>query len=314
MPNWNDILKEREKAIEAAENALKRKVSRLQESLYSSLLAIITDLKTDPEGNILFTAGNISTTRKVDTVFSSFSKQVQKGFVGWLKNRVAELAGLNRRYINAVDSNFGSKGLEERALNILMKNLGYDVAKDSIIAGSWLDGLTSHNDVKLATFQRINSAMAGGMDMKTFKARFRADYSDGGSLGLLSRHYQGHVGNLFQGSDRTLSDIMAKEAKLDYFVYTGGIIATTRPFCKKHNGKVFHRSIFKKWDGETWVGKIKGAPTIQVGGGYGPCRHNWGWVTADTAARMIRAGRQHGLTDAQLQELYAKVKSTSQNA
>lgn len=53
--------------------------------------------------------------------------------------------------------------------------------------------------------------------------------------------------------------------------YTGGLIATSRPFCTRHNGKVYtDQEIQTLWRG-TWEGKAAGDPFL-VRGGYN-CRH-----------------------------------------
>lgn len=67
--------------------------------------------------------------------------------------------------------------------------------------------------------------------------------------------------------------IRARAAGIDRFEYVGGTIATTRPFCARHTGKIYTtKQIDQIWK-TTWGGKKPGDPFV-VRGGYN-CRHFW---------------------------------------
>lgn len=56
------------------------------------------------------------------------------------------------------------------------------------------------------------------------------------------------------------------------FRYVGGVIQTSRGFCRSHNNKVYTRKEIETiWRSQTWGGKAPGNPFI-VRGGYN-CRH-----------------------------------------
>lgn len=65
----------------------------------------------------------------------------------------------------------------------------------------------------------------------------------------------------------------AARAGVDRFKYVGGIIATSRPFCRAHNNKVYTADEIKTQWGATWGGKAPGDPFV-VRGGFN-CRHWW---------------------------------------
>ena len=302
--NWKYWLKRRERMVDEIEAALKVKVAGMQNALYGQLSGIINDFSTDSEGRIKFTAGNIRNARKVNTVFAVFGASKKRSLAIWIKNRVHDLLGLNKAYIKSIDKSFDARTVEERALIQLMGSIGYDVKKDVIVKGSWLDAVSRADEVKMQVFRRINSAMSSKMDLKTFRANFRDDFTGKNRLGLLAKHYDFHTQNLFMAYDRTIADNYAAEAGMKYFVYTGGTIKTTRPFCEKNADKVFHQNQFPKWDLMSWDGKIPNAPTKQVAGGY-RCRHHFAYVSKQMAARMIRGGRKHGLTESEYAALFA---------
>lgn len=302
MSKWEDILNERETFANGRDETLRGKVSTLQTYLWSQLSNVLDGLKTDANGRLKLTVGNIRAQREVNRIFASFGDSTKGGLAKWLANGVKELLGINRRYIKQFDKRFGNASVEERALKVLMENLGYDMGKGMVIKGSWLDGLMNHAEVKARAMQRLSGAMAAGTDLATFRKTFRDEFLNPNGLGLLEKHYDLHTHNFYMGMDRTISDIYAKEAGLEYFVFTGQAVANSRQWCLEKKGRMFHVSIFQKWDNEQWPGKIKGAPTKQVLGGY-RCLDHAGYISNQLAKQMVEEGRPHGLTKEQLEKL-----------
>ena len=66
----------------------------------------------------------------------------------------------------------------------------------------------------------------------------------------------------------------AKQAGLKKFKYTGSIIAESRDFCIRNQGKTFTEEEAQRlWSSESWSGKRSGDPFV-VRGGHN-CRHFW---------------------------------------
>ena len=101
-----------------------------------------------------------------------------------------------------------------------------------------------------------------------------------------------YAGQIFNDSlrefDATLNLSKAQEAGLNYVIYFGNVIPTTRSFCRLvRQGKLDIRKgglftvdeVKKLWRRRTWQGKKAGDPFI-VRGGYN-CRHQWSFVNKD---------------------------------
>ena len=64
----------------------------------------------------------------------------------------------------------------------------------------------------------------------------------------------------------------AQRQNIERFEYSGGLMATSRPFCRSMLGmQLTEEEIFNIWDGESWAGKEPGDPFV-VRGGYN-CQH-----------------------------------------
>lgn len=82
------------------------------------------------------------------------------------------------------------------------------------------------------------------------------------------------INRLRRAYDQTLiqfTSVLTKTLGGTQFRYTGGLIATSRPFCNTHNNGVYTEAeINRIWTG-SWGGKAPGDPFV-VRGGYN-CRH-----------------------------------------
>ena len=109
--------------------------------------------------------------------------------------------------------------------------------------------------------------------------------------GALQQYYRNYAYDTYQKVDNLTSNVFAKSIGLRYFIYNGGIIKTSREFCKHYNGTIVDSIAFGQLtkdelpalqqDGipEDW------RPLIDLGG-WG-CRHRKDWITDDIALRNV---------------------------
>lgn len=94
--------------------------------------------------------------------------------------------------------------------------------------------------------------------------------------GILER-YVGQISyDAMATGDRAFGKQAADDLGLNWFRYSGGLITTSRPFCRERDGKFFHRSEIEKWPNLDWAGKYKGvnSSTIYVWVGGYRCQHD----------------------------------------
>ena len=89
---------------------------------------------------------------------------------------------------------------------------------------------------------------------------------------------------MFARHDRNVQKKYAERIGLRTFIYTGGLIQTSRDFCEDRNGKVFTIEEAEEWKDLNWDGKPEiYNPLIDLGG-YN-CRHFPAWISAKEAIR-----------------------------
>jgi hypothetical protein len=96
------------------------------------------------------------------------------------------------------------------------------------------------------------------------------------TAGLLEKYHRNFVYDTYSQVDRATSGVFADKIGLDYAIYEGGLIKTSRKFCKEHNGKVYTREEIAAFL------PTEGIPPnynpFQDLGGYG-CRHHLNWIS-----------------------------------
>jgi len=66
-------------------------------------------------------------------------------------------------------------------------------------------------------------------------------------LGALSRYSSTYAHDTFAITDASYTAVVSRELDAQWFLYTGGTIATSRPFCKERDGEYFHIKEIEGW-------------------------------------------------------------------
>ena len=114
------------------------------------------------------------------------------------------------------------------------------------------------------------------------------------SPGLYSKALQNLVLDTYQQVDRAASKEYAVRLKLDTFIYAGGLIETSREFCKKRNNQVFTEEEAAKWKDDPTLPRSKKEKDSGVVSGYDPlvdmgrfnCRHRTRYISRELAREL----------------------------
>lgn len=116
--------------------------------------------------------------------------------------------------------------------------------------------------------------------------------------GAFTRHFKTFATDTFAMYDRVTNTEFADQLGMDYALYQGGIIESSRPFCIARNNKVFTRDEISKFGTnkdkyggyeDKKTGEFQGKPPsydpFRDCGGYN-CRHTLNFITKSLAERM----------------------------
>lgn len=281
--------KRREQLARELEEKLKIKVSGIQRRVYGSTLNRLSVLRNDQEGRLLFNIKNIQT---VNRIAVSVEKQMAKEgrvLLRWLVRSLLKLFRVNVSYFASIDPR--SEQREQQILYRVLFRYGYNTKTRKILPTGVLSVLSQSQAISARISEQINQSLAAKMPLKQFKDTFRTFFVNPAGLGVIESQFNRFTNDLFQDFDRETQKAYADELKLNYAIYSGTEIKTTRPFCEARINNIYTREEIAKWNDRDWKGKRKGVPVEVQCGGYN-CRHHFNFISDELAKRLADRGRK----------------------
>lgn len=143
-------------------------------------------------------------------------------------------------------------------------------------------------------YEVINSAVSTGAGFDETVKSLRLFIEGGGAPsgssveGKLLRYVKQIASDAFALSDRAFNNNASAELDIEFYLYAGGVIESSREFCTARNGKYFHQKEIEQWvtgggspEGNPkpnveWQGQYRGTNSASIFtycGGY-QCKHS----------------------------------------
>lgn len=271
------------KLISQLGKTLRGWVKRSQTALFERIATLLDRLETD-SGRIVSNAANTALQGDVSSAITVSQNGLMGQLLPWLIRNVRRLVSLNGDYY--ATRNEVGQSVRDVAVRQVLLSLGYDNQTRQILSGTYLENLTG-NSIKRQVLSRVSAAVAGRSTISSFRTAFRKDFIGGKGLGLVEKEFALLSRNLFAQVDRTASLTYAEELDLTHAIYAGTVKNNTRNFCKDRVNRIYTVEEVRSWDNLDWRGKIQGAPTLQVLGGYA-CRHQLRYITKELAETLAK--------------------------
>jgi len=243
---------------------------RENERLLDKLIRAVGGLTTNNKGRIKPTVENLKKIReirryfnevftnpqykdelkKIAPSFDKISDKIDAYFVktfglGGEYSQKAVFQFLKSEAINQTVAN-----LESRELGAIFAQPIENLLKTNITAGGTIDQLTAQLKIELGKTAATN---------QVFLERYLGQIAND-SVNEFSRSY---------------INAFAEDLGLEWYLYEGKPISTSRAFCEERANKYFHRSEVESWGALKWQGKIPQTNSVTIfyfAGGYN-CRH-----------------------------------------
>jgi hypothetical protein len=259
-----------------SEVKLAEDVRKLQIKLFDLLSdKTLSELTFDKFGNVARTPKNFELIANIDQVFDVFNEKYQSEVINMFGNQLLGVTEYVKDYYLATGfaKNAILKGLEKAKW--IENSIGFNGKE--ILKGGYLDTLLESDVVR----QEVKDLMLKNLSSNQSLKKVTKDLKDfvkgsGDQAGKLERYYKQYAYDTFNQVDESINQQVADELQLNYFVYSGTKIKTTRKFCKDRIRGVFTRAEAEAWDSEDWAGKS--GPFFPNRGGYN-CRHQIGWIS-----------------------------------
>ena len=223
---------------------------------------------------------------------------------GTIKNSLANLQKINtatglNKFVKDVVNNDLQRYYTDQFNQIEKATGGYydefnpkDTVKKAIAArgnattNGFMQSLFSNNMVVMSIQQTIRKGINSNQNVVDIKGILDQQIQGKeGKMGLVtSFNYQNGYDD-FQAYSRTLDNEYSKALSLNYAIYQGGEIKTTRTFCEDRAGKVYNRETILSWNLLEWQGMKENNDILIDLGGYN-CRHDLDWISYELAKRI----------------------------
>jgi hypothetical protein len=263
----DELARQIEEIILAAEGKFINSMGRFQNGLYEQLLVIIKDLEVDTEGYILQNAANRRVLAEAENKLSEvFSSRPYQGAVEQYVFTIPKIDELNQSYFTTMprfkENKQFLKSLQAQTIQTIERYI-------------LQDGLQSQVIDPLVQIMNQNVNIGGKFSgfLKQVQDYIKGNEKVEGRALRYSRNFL--KDSLFQYS-RSYQESVTRDLKLDWYLYSGGLIDTSREFCIERNGQYFRRSEVESWASQSWAGRHASTTESSIFvfcGGYG-CGHS----------------------------------------
>ena len=276
--------------VEKSTNLLKRlheefdaKVRQDQKELLDLVLQnFMEKLDKDENGNVLNNDRNRRMLQSIETTFADFNRANSVELVKTILSGVYSLLDYNSNYFSMMSGNVSVTKLTSDTKQLVNEWLGI---KDGKVAkNGYLDTLINDTTAKKLVQNFANKTVIAQTGYNGAKSELQKIISGNkDTLGALEKYHRNFTYDLYSQVDSAVANEMRQSLDLQFAIYDGDIIDTSRKFCRENIKKVFHISEINAI--EITEARPPNYNPIQDRGGYG-CRHRWFWISDSLAKRL----------------------------
>lgn len=245
---------------------LNKVIISTQEDAYGRVTIVLKDLALNKNGYIIQNAENRGILREANKAFAKAIESAE--YVSGLNQftvMFTVIDDLNVEYFTSLD-NFSAnkqfmKSLQKQAIAEIESTL-------------LNEGLESQIKQPLSRILNQNINSGGSYTGMVEQVK---DYIKGTDTvdGKLLKHSKTITKDILFNYSRTYQSAVASDLDLEFYLYVGGVMDTTRPFCEHKAGQYFHHKEIEQWAKQDWAGKRPGTTESSIftyAGGYN-CLH-----------------------------------------
>ena len=274
-PPYKRIGKQRAKLLQDAEKQLEKLLTEKQRVFLKRIVARMSRELSIKNG--IIQNANYQNILESNYFQNAWEREFGRPVGELLTENLKRSLGLNKQYFS---SQYGGASTT-LASDIIQREFG-------VITSSFVNSYKQSTDVAKAVKGMVLSAIQRGISFADFQAESKSLIEgDADRLGVAENYtlYKTRVQDSFAEYDRAVQDKYAQRLNLNYCIYQGGEIDTTREFCDQRNGKVYTRDEVLSWQNEQWQGKKTDHRILLDCGGYN-CRHVYNWISREVAIQL----------------------------
>ena len=267
--------RERAALLRKSEKGLLSKASAMQRRLNSYVLNyFLPSLQINENNTIKNKNANLKKANKAGGLKRFIKKVVNVSMFDYYDQQFKKLTNKTVDYFTPFNPTEAAK---KRILN-----------RGETITDGFINDLFDNNQVANEIQKTIKKGIISGQNVTQLKSVLTEQIKGKeDKFGLLENYHYRNGTDELQKYTRELDQQFSEAAELNYAIYAGGEIKTTRDFCDQRNGKVFNRETVLSWNTTpaNWSGRKEDNNILVDLGGYN-CRHNLDWISYELAKRI----------------------------
>jgi flavodoxin len=278
------LSRERTKLVDRIIGLLEKHIPAAEKALTRAIASDFID-RLDKDGDrIKNTMRNKRLVGQLDAIYNKFSTEGDgSGLLATVVKGMNQVIDFNAKYYTA----FGTGDIQP--INKQVKDAMGDwlglTKRGAVQPNGYLDRILKDSPVLQDVKDMAMGAIVGQKGFFEAKKDLQ-EYlvAPPGRIGKMQQYFRNFVYDKFSVADRVAAKQYADKLRFDYAIYEGGLIKTSREFCKERNGKVFSRAEIAAFD--PTEARPPGYDPFTDLGGYG-CRHHLNWIP-DAVAFALR--------------------------
>ena len=278
-----------ERDFDALKLRLDRMLAAAQASLLRRILADILPALKLENGYIVNSVSNMAKANLIERVFDELGRDEMAAILKDYTDALLGITGKNAAYYFSMGFD-AEKVAAIAADSVLIKSVVGIGANGEIIKDSFLYRLGRSDMVREQIKQYLLSSIATKQSLTAIQKGFSSVIKGNAQVdGALLGYWNNYAYDAFSKAREVDNLHFKDEIGLKHFVYQGGLIKTSRDFCRKKNGKVFSEDEARKnWpnDPDLIDKKHKSKYNPILDRGRYNCRHFLMWISEDMANEL----------------------------
>lgn len=300
MNKQQRLAKKTEDLLDKSQQARFAQLRSLEKLLFTRLMEELRGMLEETNGRIVSRVGFVTVSKAVDRIFDLVTGSGLGAISRDVASDMQQVLNFNANYYRVLAVNQDAKygDIKQTVDSLMKRRLGID--KDGRIRRkSYLDQIfqtqASRDEVKQLVQKSISAGVPMSKLRKALLNKVTGTPGKQGAAGTLENHIGTFLYDTYSVYDRAINNEWGGRLNLQFGIYTGGLIETSREFCRKRNGKVFtSEEANAEWPNDPTL--PKSSAEKKAGGppadyvpledlGRWNCRHRFLYISAAEAYR-----------------------------
>jgi hypothetical protein len=275
--------------FEAFKKSLERELARAQNSIVRRILAEIIPLISTDNGAFKVTVSNLAKSNLIERVFDEMNDEELKPILRRFADELLAISGRNAEFYIASGFDATKVAAIAEDLYTIRTLIGLN-SQNELLKDGYLWRLGRTEAVRDRLKQYLLTSIASGQSVKQFETGLKVLVSGNAEVdGALVNYWRQYAYDTHARIREVNNIHFADELGLQWFIYQGGIISTSRAFCVKKNGKVFSKEEAQRdWPKDTDLINKANKATYKplIDRGRNNCRHFLMWISEERAKEI----------------------------